>query len=239
VPGTRKSWVSLTVIVLLGMFGFTLAMMYGMRLVSGVVGSIIMSTTPAVTGAAAIIFMRERPDWRILTAIGLGVAGVVVMNLGVDNVGRNLWLGGLLVFVAVCCEAAYTLIGKRAMRNLSATSVAAIVAAASVPGFLIGIPVEWSEFHPARIAWQDWFAVAWWGAGTMGLGSVLWYAGVKRTKGATAAAYMGVMPISALVLSYVLLGEEFRWLHLLGFGIVLVGVGLVAWSHAAHSEHKD
>ena len=73
----------------------------------------------------------------------------------------------------------------------------------------------------------------------MGLGTVLWYAGVKQTPGSTAAAYMGVMPISALVLSYLLLGEPFEWLHLLGFGVVLAGVGLVAWSGAGHGTHRN
>ena len=46
---------------------------------------------------------------------------------------------------------------------------------------------------------------------------------------------MGVMPASALILSYVLLGEEFRWIHLLGFGIVFAGVLLISWEHARMS----
>jgi drug/metabolite transporter (DMT)-like permease len=47
---------------------------------------------------------------------------------------------------------------------------------------------------------------------------------------------MGVMPASALILSYVLLGEEFQWLHLLGFGIVFAGVLLISWEHARMSS---
>jgi drug/metabolite transporter (DMT)-like permease len=42
---------------------------------------------------------------------------------------------------------------------------------------------------------------------------------------------MGVMPVSALVLSYVLLGEAFEWVHLLGFGVVFAGVLLVIQAH--------
>ncbi|MGH6914732.1 MAG: EamA family transporter [Geminicoccales bacterium] len=40
------------------------------------------------------------------------------------------------------------------------------------------------------------------------------------------------MPASALILSYVLLGEPFRWLHIVGFGIVFAGVLLISWEHA-------
>jgi drug/metabolite transporter (DMT)-like permease len=50
--------------------------------------------------------------------------------------------------------------------------------------------------------------------------------------GSIAAAFMGLMPVSALVLSYLLLGESFRWAHLAGFGVVFAGVLLMSWEHA-------
>lgn len=76
--------------------------------------------------------------------------------------------------------------------------------------------------------WSDptagqWLAVAWWGAGTMGLGSWLWFRGMERVRAGTASAFMGVMPVSALLLSYTLLGETFPWLHAAGVGN---GVGI-------------
>jgi drug/metabolite transporter (DMT)-like permease len=43
-----------------------------------------------------------------------------------------------------------------------------------------------------------------------------------------AAGFMAVMPVSALILSYVLLGETFRWMHLAGFGLALAGVLLMS-----------
>ncbi len=42
--------------------------------------------------------------------------------------------------------------------------------------------------------------------------------------GAGLAAFMAVMPISALVLSYVLLGDPFQWIQLAGMAIVLAGL---------------
>ncbi|GAB5349798.1 EamA family transporter [Alteriqipengyuania sp. 357] len=38
---------------------------------------------------------------------------------------------------------------------------------------------------------------------------------------------MAIMPITALVLSYLLLGEAFQWLHLAGFGLVFAGLVLM------------
>ena len=64
----------------------------------------------------------------------------------------------------------------------------------------------------------------------MGLGSVLWYLGVSRASGSTAAAFMGVMPISALLLSYLLLGESFELIHAVGMLAVLAAIAAVTRS---------
>ncbi len=73
----------------------------------------------------------------------------------------------------------------------------------------------------------------------MALGSVIWYRGVARVPVSTSAGYMRVMPVSALVFSYVLAGEPFRWVHLIGFSVVLAGVGLISWSHARMGKEMD
>jgi drug/metabolite transporter (DMT)-like permease len=67
----------------------------------------------------------------------------------------------------------------------------------------------------------------------------LWYSGVKQVQGSTAAGFMGVMPVSALVLSYMLLGEAFDPVHLVGFGLVFSGVLLIVWQHAQHAQHHE
>ncbi|MCK5746861.1 MAG: EamA family transporter, partial [Oricola sp.] len=41
-------------------------------------------------------------------------------------------------------------------------------------------------------------------------------------------------PVSALVLSYILLGEAFRWMHLLGFSVVFASVLLISREHMRH-----
>ena len=67
---------------------------------------------------------------------------------------------------------------------------------------------------------------------TGGLAPVLWYNGVRKAPGVLTAGAMSVMPISALVLSYVLLGETFRWAHMIGFGLVFLGLLLMIYEHA-------
>jgi drug/metabolite transporter (DMT)-like permease len=95
---------------------------------------------------------------------------------------------------------------------------------------------QWADFAPSHVPWTAWLAVLWYGAGTLAAGTWLWYSGLEKAEGAVAAGFMGVMPASALVLSYVLLDEQFRSAHLIGFAIVFAGVLLVAWEHARMSD---
>ena len=52
--------------------------------------------------------------------------------------------------------------------------------------------------------------------------------GVTKLPTSTAAAFTGVFPISAVLLSYGILGEPFMWSHLAGVLLVMSGIGLIA-----------
>lgn len=222
----RGDWLRLGGIAVGGMFLFSIFMLYGMAEISGALGGIVMSTTPGVTAAGAVLFLREDLDrWRAI-AIGAAVGGVLAVNLGGTDSGStgNVLLGTSLIFGAVCGEAAYTLLGKRLSADLDPIRIATITAALASVLFLGPALAEIGQLETAQIEATDWLALAWWGLGTMALGSVLWYEGVKRVPGTTASAFMGVMPVSAVVLSYILLGESFEILHAVGMAIVLGGV---------------
>lgn len=231
----RGDWVYLGLISLFGMVGFTLFLIYGMRFISGVAGSIIMSFTPALTALAAWLFMRSPLGWRKIVAITLGVTGIVVLNAfkeqfhGSDS--RYFYFGVVLVLLAISCESVYTLIGKKATEHLSPILTSFLASALSLPLFFILAITDYASVNFAAVPGESWLALLWWGVGTLGAGSALWYSGVSRAEGTTAAGFMAVMPASALVLSYFLLREAFHPVHLLGIALVMGSVGIMSWVH--------
>lgn len=236
----RTDWIYLSLIALFGMVGFTLFLIFGMRFISGVAGSIIMSLTPALTAFAAFVFMRSPLGQRKLLAIGLGVAGVTVINVFKDQFhesGSDLfYLGVLLVFLAISCEACYTLIGQRATHDLPPVLTSFLACVLSLPLFLVLAATDIASVDWGAVAPGSWLALLWWGVGTLGAGSALWYAGIARAEGTTAAGFMAVMPASALLLSYFLLGEPFRPIHMLGIVLVLGSIGIMSWVHMQSDE---
>ncbi|MGC9417580.1 MAG: DMT family transporter [Rhodovulum sp.] len=224
-------------IAAVGMVGFTATMLFGMRLTTGVIGATIMSATPAVTALAAVVFLGAAMNARKGGALALAVAGCVAINLFREDrgsaAGDLVLLGALLVAVAVCLEAAFTLLSRRLSDGISSPEVTLGASLMALP-FFVGLsfafdarPLEFSGASP-----REWAALLFWGAATGGLAPVLWYKGVRKAPAALTAASMGMMPLTALGLSYVLLGEAFRWVHLLGFGLVFAGLVLMLLEHA-------
>lgn len=223
-------------IAAIGTFGFSILMLVGMRDAPGAVAAVVMATTPAVTAIGAVLFLGDRLDRYRVAAVLLAVVGVVLVNLGGstgEGGGDRVLLGAALVFGAVLCEASYTLMGKKLTANLSPLTIVSVAATLALLLFLPLALWDLVGFDWSRPTAGQWWAVLWWGLGTMALGSWWWFRGMSRVPAGTAAPFMGVMPVSALVLSYVLLGETFQWVHVAGMAIVLAGLGLVVRSGAS------
>lgn len=228
----KKNWLRLVGVSLIGIVGFTVFLLLGMKEVSGVIGSIIMSTTPAITAVGAVLFFGDKMSWKKIAAIILAVIGIVVLNLDSGGVGDGrLWLGIVLVFMAVCSEATYTLMGKQLMKKVDPLQLSGLTA---LCGFILLLPVliyKLVDFNFSRVTPSNWIFLVYWGAGAFALGSWLWYSGVQKVEGSIAAGFMGVMSVSALVLSYLLLDEKFQWIHMIGFGMVFLSVILIISTH--------
>jgi drug/metabolite transporter (DMT)-like permease len=59
------------------------------------------------------------------------------------------------------------------------------------------------------------------------LAYILWFSGVGKVPASTAAVFTGVMPISTVALSALILGEQITGAHLVGLACVLGGIGLI------------
>lgn len=230
--GAADRW-RVAAIGLVGTFAFTAFMLVGMREAPGAVGAVVMATTPAVTATASVLFLGDRLTRWKTTSIALAVTGVVIVNVfgGTGSSSGDLVVvGSLLVFAAVCCEATYTLVGMQLSADLDPMSLTLVAAVVAIVGFAPLAIWDLVGFDWAAPTTGQWIGAAWWGAGTMALGSVLWFSGNRHVSGTTASVFMGVMPVSALVLSYVLLDEPFEWVHVAGMATVLAGLALTTWS---------
>lgn len=236
---SKKDYPSIFFISFSGVFLFSIFMLYGMKITSGVTGSIVMSASPAVTALGAFLFLKDRFDWKKITAIILSVAGIVIINVsraGNESFSSESWIGILLIFLAVCAEASYTLFAENLSKGINPLILTFITAIIAFLLFIVPSVFQLSQVQFNEITTEGWVAVCWWGIGGMGLASLLWFSGLKKASGSVAAGFMSIMPLTALIMSYIILSEEFRWIHLVSFGLVFIGIILIIISHREEAK---
>lgn len=241
---TKKEYLYIFLISLFGMFFFSITMLYGMTLIPAAIGSIVMSTMPAVVMTGSILFMKDHLTKTKFFSIFFAVLGLLIINLSRETLALTgdylMWiLGVLLIFGAVCCEAAYTLLGMKVSQKVDPVKTAFISSFIAIFLFLPFFIYDVSGFNFSQVSFTEWIYLTWWGAGVLGIGTLLWYNGVKHVKGSVAAGFMGVMAVSALVLSYILVGETFQWIHLAGISLELVAIGFAVKARAEKQKQQD
>jgi drug/metabolite transporter (DMT)-like permease len=228
---------------LTGAFLFNVCLFYGVRLTSAAQAGIVTSTTPVVVGLLAVLFLDERLTW--LTAVGLvcAAAGVLLIQLIGGSAGGERApapvAGNALVLGAVVCEALFTVLGKAVADRVTPLQ---ITTAVSVIGAVLFLPFAVHDLRtmdPSRTGVGDWIPVVYYGVVVTVVAFVLWFRGVSMVPASTAAPFTGVFPVSAVVLSHVLLGEQLRWFHAVGAACVIVGIWFTARGRRRPGQSHD
>jgi drug/metabolite transporter (DMT)-like permease len=129
-----------------------------------------------------------------------------------------------MILGCVVCWTAYTFIGRAATRTLSplaATTYGCFVgwlmlcAAAAVDGAVFVVP---------DFSWRAWTGILFLGLFGTALGFTWFNAGVKRIGPARASAFINLVPVFAVLLGVVLLGERLSPSVLFGGALVIGGV---------------
>ena len=214
-----------------GIFAFNVLLLYGLRLTSAAEGGIVTSTTPAVAAALAVLTLGERWSRARTLGVALAVVGVLALNTvggGLGARGPRPLLGNLLVFGAVVGEGVFVVCSRVASQRLSPLVVATAISALGFAMFLPGALLEMRAFPLSRLALADWAMVGYYGVVVTVVAFLLWARGVARVPASAASVFTGVLPVSALALSHLALGESVTPAHLLAAALVVGGIVVLA-----------
>lgn len=222
-----RHWGLLFIQTACGVFLFNVALLHGLQLTDAASAGILTGTTPAWMGLAALLFFHERPGVRGLLGLGLACAGTLCVSI-LDGPGQGGFLGNVLVLVAVLGEAAFLLLRKALPPGLSALGASTAVSCLGLLQFLPLALWQGAHFDFGGLTWGQWLLLGYYGGGVTVLAYVLWFYGVARVPAATAGAFSGLMPVSALFFSWAFLDEPVGLRHLLGCACVLAAIALLS-----------
>lgn len=219
-----------------GSVGYTVLLLYGMRLTSATDAGVITGSLPAVAALVAVFVLHERPGALTVGAVALATAGVLVCTVGFGD-GRvapgpgagvlaSRLLGNVCVLAAVCFEALFILLNKRLRTPVSPLPMSALMSGVGLALSLVPALMErpWTiGYDGPAVAGVVYYALV----PTVG-GFLLWFAGAARIAGAQASALTAFVPISAAVFAAAVLHETMGAAQWWAMACVLGAVLLIA-----------
>jgi drug/metabolite transporter (DMT)-like permease len=213
----------------LGNFMFTVCMLYGVRMTSAVSAGVIMSAIPATVAVMSWMFLKERIGLRVWAAVACGALGIGMLSLATPASAAGAeqskaWLGNLLVFGAVLCEASYAVIGKKLTMVVSPKRITAII---NLWGFLLMTPMGIYfalGYDFGALKGGMWLLLVFYALAASIWTVWLWMTGLKSVPAAKAGVFTVMLPVSAAVVGVLVLGEKLTGLQLIAFAIALAGL---------------
>jgi drug/metabolite transporter (DMT)-like permease len=230
---TAAQWRDLTLMALLGMVGFTILMLEGLKRTAAADAGIITATLPAVAATLGALFAGERPSRPQVLAIVLAVVGIALVQVSGAVSGTATLTGNLLIGGAVLGEASFVLLGKRLAPPYRPLRLAL---GANLVGLALSIPLALPQlpaFEPAAVAAGTWALGLWYTLTSSVVCLWLWYRGLPYVETWLAGLATAAVPVAALAVSALYLGETLGWPRLAGAALVIAAIAFGALTRPA------
>ena len=232
----RRQVVPIILLGLTGVFAYNVFFFKGLQYIEAGRASLIIANNPVFIALFSALFFREKLPPQKIIGIGVSVFGaVIVISRGHPALlfTSGMGLGEILIFGCVASWVTFSLIGKTVMGSLS--PVASIfwsssvgTAALLVPACIEGLLTDWRFYVPV-----DWLSLFYLGIFGTVLGFVWYYEGIRAIGPTKAALFINFVPISAILLAWVILDEPVTLSLLVGAVLVSIGVYLTNTAKAA------
>jgi len=233
---TRRDWAGLIALGIVGHCCYQICFVGGVAATSVSNAALIIGLTPVVVATASAALKHERVGrWHWLGA-AVSVVGIYfVVGHGASFGGASI-RGDLLVIISVGCWATYTIGASHLIARHSPLFVTGMtMAIGSVPYTLFALSDLW------RLDWRGippwiWIALAGSAVFALCVSYLIWYTGVQRLGPSRTATYSNLVPIAAMIVATLWLGEPVSAVKATGAVAVLSGVFVTRLGRAASSR---
>ncbi|MGC9325485.1 MAG: DMT family transporter [Desulfomonilia bacterium] len=214
---------------LTGVFAYNVLFLAGLKTVTASRASIIIANNPVFLALFSAIIFREHLGGQKILGILLCLTGALIAISRGDPATLfhgAIGLGEILIFGCVVSWVAYSLIGKVVMLGMSPMS--AVMYSSLFGALFLFLPacgegiIHEAQAYPMQI-WSGILYLAFFGTT---IGFTWFYEGIHVIGPARSGVFINLVPVSAIALAAIILGEELNISLLLGVLLVTGGIFL-------------
>lgn len=211
--------------------GNHLLTLIGLRYIGASTAGVIIGTSPVITAFLSSLLTRDVPFRAVWPGCVLSFAGVILVSSQASGevTGKQPWVGGILVVLGLVSWALYTVGSRRIMARLSPLAINWTTLFLSI---VLQIPLLWTDKKVIAtgfdtIGVSDWMAMLYLIVFATALGQQAWLYGVRGVGPSRAGIFVNLIPVSAILLSALILGDHIGSKDVAGILLILTGVWLV------------
>ena len=227
VKPTLKDYGLFAILGLTGIAIYNICFFLASKYAPVIKSSLFIASNPVLIVLLSGLFLKE-------TITKNNIIGMIIALTGVTFIiteGQLLSLFQLgfepidwVLLGAVISWALYSVVGKIVLKKYSSV-VSTTYAVAFGTLFLLPFALVETTWQDVRLATFDaWLAIAHMSVFVTVISFIMYYQGIKEIGAAKASIFINVMPVSAVLMATLLLGETFTWAHGVGAAFVLSGV---------------
>ncbi len=225
----KKQMVPVILLGLTGVFTYNVFFFKGLKLINAGRASIIIANNPIFIAILSAYFFKEKLNLIKVIGIIISVTGaIIVISKGNLNeiVQGNIGRGEIFIFCSVLSWVVYSLIGKVVMADLS--PISSVFYSCVIGTFFLFFPACFegilNNFHHYPIT--AWLGILYLGIFGTVVGFVWYYEGIKKIGPTKASLFINFVPVSAVILAFMILDEPITLSLLIGTILVCAGVYL-------------
>jgi drug/metabolite transporter (DMT)-like permease len=229
---TRTQCVATAALGFTGVFLYNLCFLAALAHLPAGRAALFIALNPIVTALASAVLLRERLGAVRWVGIAIAFAGAAVIIArgnpigALHDISRSFGRGEALMFGAISSWAAYTIIGRFALKNLTPIAATTYAALWGLAFLACGAASEIWSIDGGAFTWQVWASIVYLGAFGTVIAFIWYYEGVKAIGPSRTAVFNNLVPAFGVVLALLVLGEPILVSMVVGGLLVIMGVTL-------------
>ncbi|MEI7637291.1 MAG: DMT family transporter [Syntrophus sp. (in: bacteria)] len=225
----RKQVIPLLLLGLTGVAAYNIFFFLGLKIIPASRASLIVATNPVFIALGSALLFKDRLTSKRIAGIALCLTGaVVVISRGdiMALLSHGIGQGETFILGCIVSWVSYSLIGRGVLKEIS--PLVAVTYACLIGTFILAVPAVLEEMITAVPGYSltSWLAILFLGVLGTVVGFIWYYEGIKALGPTRAAVFINFVPVSGVILGWLILDETINLSLVLGALLVISGAWL-------------